>query len=128
MAECDEHIAFRLDPRLWLREYWVVRGTAMLKLARVAGRPDPADPLRILSAPHPGRLPTVPGPLPKHEPIYGVLGASVFNHPDLARGYGAWRLRRLAAEYERLAEVFWRDKKIVDETGHLDHRVLTLPR
>lgn len=126
LVDCAEHTAFRLDPQGWYREYWQVKGTAELRLVRLAGRPDPGAPSRILATPRPGRpVFTAPGQAPT---AWGRLGASVFNHPDLARDYGAWRLRRLAAEYERLADAFRVSDTVVDEAGHLDHRILTLPR
>jgi hypothetical protein len=126
LPDCAEHTAFRLDPAAWYREYWQVRGSAQLRLVRVAGRPDPEAPTRILATPRPGRtIFQMPGQAP---PAWGRLGAGVFNHPDLARAYGAWRLEKLAAEYERLAEAFRTGDTVLDEAGHLDHRILTLPR
>lgn len=124
VRRCHEHTAFRLDPDAWLREYWRVQGNAMLRLERIAGRPDTLRPERIRSSPEPGatRWPS------SRNACWGVLGRSVFNHPDLAREYGAWRLERMAAEYERLADHFRRGDKVQDQAGHLGHRILTLPR
>jgi hypothetical protein len=123
---CAEYTAYRLDPAAWYREYWQVRGTAQLRVVRVAGTPSPTAPARILATPRSGRTQFVmPGQAP---PAWGRLGTAVFNHPDLARSYGAWRLEKLAAEYERLADAFRTGDTVQDEAGHLAHRILTLPR